>query len=257
MVRPEVVDYLRTHLGAFTEHELRRQLLEEGVAEVDFDDSLAVARGNPKPAATPTKAKSEPPDRRKAMMLAAALGSVVLLILGLTMLLAPAKTPSPEDAASTTPGSTGESAFIGHSGWVVRLPANYIAMRQFNDAAKTDEVVHFCPRGTDPTNFIDEEMFGQLGIVRVEVAPSDFPQNAAGVAQISRRIASKLSGDKYSTTPLQIGTFTGVKVNVLSPFPRVEAYLLGRNQLYFFYAGQEDEIWRAIVMSLRDSNSEN
>jgi len=257
MVRPEVVDYLRTHLGAFSEHDLRRQLLEEGVAEVDFDDSLAVARGNPKPAATLTKAKSAPPDRRKAMMLAAALGSVVLLILGLTMLMAPAKTASPDGAASAAAGSTGESAFIGHAGWVVRLPANYVAMSQFNDAAKTDEVVHFCPRGTDPTNFIDEEMFGQLGIVRVEVAPSDFPQNPTGVAQLSRRIASKLSGDKFTTEPFSIGTFTGVKVHVLSPFPRVEAYLLGRNQLYFFYAGQEDEVWRAIVLSLRDSQSEN
>ena len=40
-------------------------------------------------------------------------------------------------------------------------------------------------------------------------------------------------------------------------FPRVEAYILGQNDLYFFYAGQEDDIWRDIVLSLRDAHSEN
>ena len=253
MVRTEVVDYLRSHLSSFPEADLRRQLIEEGVSEVDFNDSLAVARSNPRTVTYVKDGKKPPPDRRKAMMLAAALGSVLLLVLGVMMLMSPDK-----PAASTAEtGSSGESAFIGHAGWVVRLPSDYVAVRQFNDPSKTDEVVHFCPKGTDPTNFIDEALFGQLGIVRVEVAPTEFPANQAGVAQLSRRVADKLSRDKYVTKPLKIGMLPGVQVNVQAPFPRVEAYLIGQHHLYFFYAGQEDEIWRAIVTSLRDANSEN
>ncbi len=35
------------------------------------------------------------------------------------------------------------------------------------------------------------------------------------------------------------------------------AYLLGQSDLYFFYGGQEDDVWRDIVLSLRDAHSEN
>jgi hypothetical protein len=255
MVRPEVVDYLHDHLSSFPEEDLRRQLNAEGVTDVDFDDSMAVVRANPRPAAVKTvkTTKKTPPDRRKTLMFAATLGSVLLLLLGIVMLL-PSK---PATTAAASAAATGESGFIGHAGWVVRLPGGYVAVRQFNDAAKTDELVYFCPSGTDQTNFIDEELFGQLGIVRVEVAPSDFAPNPAGVAQLTRRIADKLRDTKYVTKPLQIGNLPGVQVNVQSPFPRVEAYLIGQKDIYFFYAGQEDEVWRAIVLSLRDAHSEN
>jgi hypothetical protein len=255
MVRSEVVEYLREHLSSFSEEDLRRQLSEEGVSETDFNDCLAVARINPRPATVRTVKKTAPSgDRRKTLVLAAAVGSPLLLLLGILMLL-PAKTPS--TAAVAGGSSTGESAFIGHAGWVVRLPRDYAAVRQFNDAAKTDELVYFCPRGTDQTNFIDEELFGQLGIVRVEAAPSEFAPTPAGIAQMTRRVSDKLRNDKFLIKPLQVGTLPGIQVNVQSPFPRVEAYLLGQNEVYFFYAGQEDEIWRAIVLSLRDAHSEN
>jgi hypothetical protein len=259
MVRTEIVDYLRQNLGAFSEEDLRRQLREEGVSDADFEDSLVVVRLNPKPTALRAAPKNPEKDRRRTMMLAAVLGSVLLLALGVLMLMTPSKPASAAaDAASAgDAASTGETGFIGHAGWVVRLPQNYAAVRQFNDAAKTDEVVHFCPRGTDQTNFIDEELFGQLGIVRVEVAHSDFPANPTGVAQLSRRVAEKLRSAKYTSKPLQIGNLSGVQANVQTPFPHVEAYLIGQSDVYFFFAGQEDDVWRAIVLSLRDAHSEN
>ena len=41
------------------------------------------------------------------------------------------------------------------------------------------------------------------------------------------------------------------------PNPRVVAYVVGQNSLYTFYAGQDDDIYRQIVNSLRDTRSEN
>ena len=35
------------------------------------------------------------------------------------------------------------------------------------------------------------------------------------------------------------------------------AFVLGQDQMYFFSAGQEDDIWRDIVLSLRDAHTEN
>ena len=55
MVRPEVVDYLRAHLGRFDEDDLRRQLFAEGISDDDFEDSLAVAKANAKPAPSDSK----------------------------------------------------------------------------------------------------------------------------------------------------------------------------------------------------------
>ncbi len=251
MVLPQVVDYLRAHLPTFDAEDLRLQLREEGISEQDFQDSLAVARSNPKAPPAPTVRLKAPPDRKKAMILAAALGSVLLLVLAAMMMMKPA-TEKPAAAASS-----GESGYVGHAGWVVRLPPNYVGVSAYRDAEKTDEVVHFCPRGTDPTNFIDKELFGQMGIVRLEAAPSEFPPNPAGLARLSQAVARKLRNTKFTTKNIQIATLPGVQANILSPTPHIETYVLGQNELYFFYGGQEDEIWRAIVLSLRDAHSEN
>jgi len=253
MVRPEVVDYLRENLSKFQAEDLRRQLNQEGVSDVDFDDSLVVARGNPKtvPSAPTKPAASE---RRQAVKLALFLGSGLLLLLGLTMLVSSKPGAGSQPAAAT---STGETGYIGHAGWVVRLPSDYAAVSEFRDASKTVQTVYFCPRGTDPTSFIDTSLYGQLGIVRLVVAPSEFPPNPTGVARLSNAVSGNLRSEKFAVKNISIGTLPGVQANVLSPQPRVEAYILGQNEEYFFYGGQEDEIWRAIVLSLRDAHSEN
>jgi hypothetical protein len=254
MVRPEVVDYLRENLTKFQAEDLRLQLKDEGVTEVDFQDSLAVARSNPR---TVTMRLTAPADktasRLAAIKLALFLGSALLLVLGVMTLLA-SKPPAPAKSAAA---ATGESGFVGHSGWVVRLPPNYTGVTEFPDASKTEEIVHFCPNDTDPTNFIDEDLYGQLGIIRLHVAPSDFPQNPAGIAGLTRAITGRLRGEKYVLKNIQIATLPGVQVNVQSPLPRVEVYVLGQSQVYFFYGGQEDQVWRDIVLSLRDAHSEN
>jgi hypothetical protein len=132
-------------------------------------------------------------------------------------------------------------------------------MSDFKDSTKKIEIVHFAQRGTDPTNFLNEGLFGQMGIIRLTVAPNEFPNNAAGTTLLANAVTKKMTTrrEKFSIKNIQIGSLPGVQVNVQSPFPRVEAYILGQQELYFFYAGQEDEIWRDIVLSLRDTHSEN
>ena len=251
MLRPEVVQYLRDNLPKHPVEALRRQLHEEGVSEIDFEHSLADALREPKSASTSKKIMLS---RKTAQF---ALLGVLVLLVGAGLFALSQKSSTTQLDPLATKGS-GESAFVGSHGWVVRLPKNYVSFSSFKDSAKTDEIIHFAKRGTDPTNFLDEGLYGEMGIVRLEVAPSQFPPNLTGAASLANAVRNKISvhGEKYVIKTIQIGTLPGVQVNVQAPFPRVEAYILGQNDLYFFYGGQEDDIWRDIILSLRDAHSE-
>jgi len=182
----------------------------------------------------------------------------LILIIGAVFWTFSSKTPPPEKASGPESAS-GESGYVGHRGWVVRLPKEYVGMSEFKDKGKTHQVVHFCKHGTDPTSFLNEGLFGQMEIVRLEVTPSPFPANATGVVNLTNAVNRKTSanGEKFVLKNFSVGTLPGVLVNIQTPFPRVEAYLLGQRDLYFFYGGQEDDVWRDIVLSLRDARSEN
>lgn len=252
MIRAEVVDYLRTNLPQFPLEELRQQLLKEGVSSEDFEQCLKEAQRPPQAPPAPSKAERA----RKAAKLLLAFGLLMILAVGVFVFQKPAKSPGVGAAA----GSSGaESGFVGANGWVVRLPKDYVGMSEFKDSTKAVEIIHFSKRGTDPTNFLNDGLFGQLGIVRLTVSPSQFPANPTGTASLSGVVSGRTSarGEKFEIKNIQIGTLSGVQVNIQSPFPRVEAYILGRRDLYFFYAGQEDEVWRDIVLSLRDARSED
>ena len=140
----------------------------------------------------------------------------------------------------------------------MRLPNGYEALADFKDSQKTVEVVHMSPKGTDPTNFLNEGLYGQLGIVRLEVRPHALAGQINGLETLTRRRESALQGgnEKYTTKTIKVPPLTGVQFFVESPFPRVEAYFLGEKNLYTFTAGQDDEIFREIVFSLRDTLAE-
>ena len=254
MIRPEVVNYLRENLPKHPVEDLRRQLQGEGVNDLDFEHCLAEALRGPK--SPPTSRKVKPAGKGAKLMLAAGLALIVGV--GLYALSQkPDAAPTADPVATATP--SGESGFVGNKGWVVRLPKDYVGISQFKDDTKAIEIVHFCKRGTDPTNFLNDGLFGQMGIVRLTIAPSEFPANPTGAANLANAVARRTNahGEKFVIKNIQIATLPGVQINIQSPFPRVEAYILGQNELYFFYAGQEDEIWRDIVLSLRDAHSEN
>jgi hypothetical protein len=252
VIRPEVVDYLRQNLSKHPVEDLRAQLRQEGISDLDFEDSLAEALRVPT-APQPPKQKLSPLKALKTLLFAA---SAISVVLGLAMLL---QKPGGNATGANATGSTGESGHVGARGWVVRLPKDYAAVSQFKDSTKAVEIVHFCRNGTDPTNFLDEGLFGQLDIVRLEVSPNPFPDNPTGAASLAAAIARKTTshGEKFTTKSISIGSLSGIQVNIVSPFPRVETYVLGHNELYFFFGGQEDDVWRDIVTSLRDPHSEN
>ena len=253
MIRPEVVQYLRDNLSKFSVETLRRQLHEEGVNDVDFEHCLADALRGPKTVPT-SRAKKKTSSKAARFAL---VGGIVLIVGAALFALTQKSSPPPVPAAPPASAS-GESGFVGADGWVVRLPKEYAGFSQFKDSSKSEEIVHFAKRGTDPTNFLDEGLYGEMGIVRLEVAPSQFPPNLTGAASLANAVRNKTAshGEKFLMKNIQIGTLPGVQVNIQAPFPRVEAYILGQEDLYFFYGGQEDDIWRDIVLSLRDAHSE-
>lgn len=248
MTRPDVVAYLQENLPKFPIEELRRQLHEEGVSEWEFNDSLAEALRSAR-------------DTKKTAARRPASGPLLLALAALALagaaIFALSRQPAPPPAEEGV--EAGESGFVGPSQWVVRLPQGYVGTIRFKGPGKRHEIVHFSPKGTDPTNFLNEGLFGQLGIVRLEVFPSPFPDNPTGVSTMAQRLQQRLNsqGEKFTMKNIQVATLPGVQVNVEAPFPRVEGYVLGKSSLYYFYAGQEDQVWRDIVLSLRDARSEN
>lgn len=253
MLRPDVVDYLRENLKSFPVEVLRKQLADEGVSEADFTDSLAVALRAP---ATASKTVPLKPKTSLAAIAFLCAGVAIILAIGFYAL---SQKPKLSSAEGNTENPSGESGFIGHAGWIVRLPKDYVGVSDFADSSKQHQVVFFCKKGTDPTNFLNEGLFGQLGIVKLEVLPTQFPNNPTGLANLSRMAAGKYknAGEKFTMKNMQVATLPGISVTVLSPFPRAEAFILGQDQMYFFSAGQEDDIWRDIVLSLRDAHTEN
>ena len=249
MLRPDVVDYLKNHLKSFPVEVLRKQLTDEGVLDADFNDSLSAALRTPTTVSQRTSTKPK-----------VSIAAIAFLCVGVAIILAIGMYALPQKPKlSSTEGNTGESAFIDHAGCVVRLPKDYVGVSDFADSSKQHQIVYFCKKGTDPTNFLNEGLFGQLGIVKLEVLPTQFPNNPTGLANLSRMAAGKYknTGEKFSMTNMQVATLPGVSVTVLAPFPRVEAFVLGQEHMYFFSAGQEDDIWRDIVLSLRDAHTEN
>ncbi len=254
MLRPDVVEYLRDNLKSFPVEVLRKQLADEGISEADFSDSLSAALRAPTTVRTAAKPKAK-----------ASLAAIAFLCVGVAIILsigfyALSQKPKLNPVAEgNTENPSGESAFIGHAGWIVRLPKDYVGVSDFRDSGKRHQIVYFCKKGTDPTNFVNEGLFGQLGIVKLEVMPTQFPNNPTGISNLSRMAAGKYknAGEKFAMKNMQVATLPGVSVTVLSPFPRAEAFVLGQDHMYFFSAGQEDDIWRDIVLSLRDAHTEN
>lgn len=253
MLRPDVVEYLKENLKSFPVETLRKQLADEGVSDADFTDSLAIALR------APVTSSKTVPVKRKASMAAIAflcVGVGLILSIGLYAL---SQKPTLSPAEGNTENPSGESGFIGHAGWIVRLPKDYVGISDFKDSSKRHQIIYFCKKGTDPTNFVNEGLFGQLGIIKLEVMPTRFPNNPTGLANLSRMAERKYAnaGEKFTMKNMQVATLPGVSVTVLSPFPRAEAFVLGQDHMYFFSGGQEDDVWRDIVLSLRDANTEN
>lgn len=247
MPREDVVSYLQQNLKKFPMDALRKQLATEGITDAEFDEALKLAMRAPK----------APPRRFAGGTVILALGALVGMIGGVIVMRGkPAEDPAA--APSPVPKAPDASAFIGHYGYLVRLPTGYEALPTFKDSQKSVEVVHIFPKGTDPTNFVNEGLYGQLGIVKMEVRPDVLAGQMNGLETLTRwrETALQNGNEKYSAKPIKVPPLSGTQFFVQSPFPRVEAYILGEKNRYSFTAGQDDEIFREIVFSLRDTVGE-
>ena len=262
MLRGDVVDYLKQHLKDFPADDLRKQLAEEGVTEFEFDSALKEALRPLPPEPTVVKARASGVIARVLMF--AGTGAI-LAAAALAVFQKPAMIPGEGTAAavaastSTVAGaSSGETGFVGRSGYVIKLPPGYSAVQAFKDDKKAVEIVHFCKSDTDPTSFLDEGLFGQLGIVKLVVSPSPVADDLHGLDDLSTLVQNRAlqRGEKFTVKNLQVSTLRGVQLIYDAPYPRVEAYLLGHSVLYSFTAGQDDETYRGLLQSLRDSRSE-
>lgn len=257
-VRAEVVEYLKGNLKKFPVDALRAQLAQEGVTDAEFDAALREAMKPPP--ADPTKVRARASGILARVLMFAGLGAIVAAA-ALAIFQKPAGAPGDaagSSSAASAAQASGESGFVGHSGYVIKLPPGYAAVQRFKDERKTIEVVHFCKADTDPTNFLDEGLFGQLGIVKLRVEPSPIPDDLHGLENLTNLVQQRAAahGEKFALKNLQISTMRGVQLTYEAPFPRVESFLLGRNMLYSFTAGRDDDIYRSLLESLRDSRSE-
>lgn len=245
--KPEVVTYLVEHLKKFSIEQLREQLTLEGISAAEFDEALKAAQ---KQAAAPPRRKSSLAGK---VFLAGGLAAVVV-----AALVSLNHKPEEEPAAPPPVVSPEESGYVGHYGYVVRLPKDYVAMQNFKDNQKTIELVYFCKAGTDATQFLNEGLFGQLGIVRLQASPSEFPNDLDGLAALTRTVSSRAAsrGEKFSVKNIQISSMRGIQVTYEMPNARVEAFILGDKVLYYFMAGEDDQTFQDILNSLRDANSE-
>jgi hypothetical protein len=257
MVRADVVDYLRENLKKFPVEDLRSQLVAEGVSPQDFETALKEAQKAP--AGAPTKVKAKASGVMARLLLFAGMAAI-LAAAGLAVFQKPAAAPETAAAVAAAGGVTStEAGFVGHSGYVIKLPTGYTAVQSFKDPdRKTTEVVHFCRSETDPTAFLDEGLFGQLGIVRLVVSPSPIRDDLNGLENLTTMLQNRAlsRGEKFAVKTLQVSNLRGVQIVYEQPFPRVEAYLLGRSMMYSFTGGQDDETYRGLLQSLRDSRSE-
>lgn len=244
MPEPEIVRYLKDNLKKFPIEQLRAQLAKEGVGDADFDEALRLAL-------VPTERKPAKRGGAAKLFLGAGVG---MALLGAILAL---REPSVEPPPAAGPPSI-EGGFVGHHGYVVRLPPDYIAVQSFRDERKKAETVHFCPKGTDPSNFLNEGLYGQLGIVKLEVQISPLAGTLNGLDTLARIVGGRAqqNNEKYTLKNLQVSSMRGIQVNFDVPFPRVESYILGERHLYSFSAGQDDEIYRGVLESLRDPRSE-
>ncbi len=251
MVRPELIEYFKENLKNFSIPELRQRLSEEGIPDVDFDESLKAALAPP--------AKNSPKSlSRNRKLIFMTIGAFLCVGAGLMLFESPSPTSQSSTARTSAAISQAHAVFLGRYGYVVHLPPGYGYLEQFRGPRKTVERVYFAKVGSHSSDFIDTGLYGQLGIVRLDAQPNPWAGQIDGVAQLSATVMARLRGQdaQFSAKDLQIGTLRGIQVDFQAPFSHVEAYLLGPKTLFSFYAGQDDGAYESILTSLRDEASE-
>jgi hypothetical protein len=159
---------------------------------------------------------------------------------------APGETPEPAapiatDTAAGIVKDGDATLFTGHYGYMVKLPPNYQAVADFQDPQKTLEVAYLYPAGTDPTNFIHEGLYGQLGILRIEAAPRRTRGGIVGIDELKAIAKARLSAERavYKERSAVYNTFPAYIVQSSQPFAYARAYLIGQKVCYTITTGED------------------
>lgn len=256
--REDVVTYLQAHLTEFPVEELRRQLRTEGVTDAEFDEALKSTLRAPG-GAVKAPAPKKPSAKSAVGKVILGIGVVSIMLAAVIAVMGPGETEKASGPASAAPGAgAAASAHVGRSGWVARLPAGYATTPSPRNSERM-ESVYFHRAGLDSASLLDEGLFGPLGIVRLDVQNNPFGDTLSPVDTVATVAAAKARerGEKFVQKPVQVSTLKGVQFAFDAPNARVETYVIGQRNLYAFYAGQDDDVFREILLSLRDTASEN
>ncbi len=253
MPDPKLVAYLRKTVPQYGAEAVREKLVEEGVAENDFDEALAVAI-KPKP-------------KKQPLLMALGAG---IFALGAILFFFSQESPKPaavpplsvggepdsssQSTSSPLPPGAPKGPFMGHYGWMLQLPPGYSTQSSFKDLGNRTEVVFLFPERTDPTNFVNEGLYGQLGIIRLEVSPLRIAQGTIGIDSLRAGITQTLNnrGDTYELNDTTVGGLPGFVVKITSPFPLVQAFVVGQKVMYVVTAGVDDPVFRNALQSLTE-----
>ncbi|MBI5200706.1 MAG: hypothetical protein HY925_03885 [Elusimicrobia bacterium] len=255
MPDPQLVAYLRKTVPQYGAEAVREKLVEEGVDEHEIDEALAVA----------IKPKA---DKKKPLLIALGAG---IFSLGAVLFFFSGEAPKPQTNAPMTVGGEPEAAalsattaslppgapkgpFMGHYGWMLQLPPGYATQSGFKDLGNRTEVVFLFPEKTDPTNLGNEGLYGQLGILRMEVSPLRIAQGTIGIDSLRAGITQTLNnrGDTYELADTTVGGLPGFVVKITSPFPLVQAFVVGQKVMYVMTAGVDDPVFRNALQSLTE-----
>ena len=245
MADRELVDYIRKHAKKFGPEAIREQLLRDGVAAGEIDAALSEA----------TAAVKRPKLSRAKL---AVLGGAVLLVLAvlLSMPKPGEKPPESSSGSAAAPGgeeaSADERVYRGHYGYIFKLPLGYEASGGFRDPYKTEEVVHIYPKGTDPTHFIHEGLYGSLGILKLEITRRRVPQGFIGIETLRDAISRRMEAGQVQASfrDVQVHGMPAFVVNAEKPFKYAKAYIIGEKVRYTLTGGEESPAFSEILQSL-------
>ena len=245
-VDPQLIDFIRKHAPLQGEHELRRQLLEDGVDPEELTAAFEEA-------AVPIR-------KQRRWPYAALLISVLLLV---ASYIRSGRNPEAESGPRPTPadpyqdsGAPDDRVFRGHYGYLLKLPPGYEAIGSFSDSLKIQEVVHIFPKNTDFTHLINEGLYGSLGILRLEISPRRVPQGVVDIPVLAKWVAAKLAREKskYQKRDQAVHGMEGFVITVSEPFPSVRAYVVGQKAYYTLIGGSENTLFTGVLSSIIEAN---
>ena len=195
--------------------------------------------------------------------------TIVNLILAGVMLGAPSLAVAADDPpiSPATPEmfrrvaeSPGPNAFFGHYDYYVLLPKGYGALAEFADPERLVERVFFAPAlaiAEGKIRQLSEDQYGSLGVVSLEVTPKEHPR--LGTSPVPFRafreaIPDMLAkrGETFTVHETSL-PYQAFELHITAPLPLIQVFVEGKDVVYMFTAGKDDDVLRSLLSSLKEN----